>query len=247
MNIKVYLDTNVLIDIENNDNCKKHFLGIPNVEYCFSYSHLDELAEGRSVPNLNVQLRLDLIGKLAGRNLILANNDKPELIQKTALEAWLEITKPNQEILRCLLNEQANNFNIDRTSLINHYDINLNDINNIPPEEIVQFLSRKMIEKDGYNIDKYLEKSEACGRGIYSSLFNFLDFICYHKDRQTDHSNIARTHDASHAYCAQLCDIFVSQDKKMAYKAMAVYSYYGVHTKIMNIQSYFESMRNSDV
>lgn len=57
-------------------------------------------------------------------------------------------------------------------------------------------------------------------------------------DKPTDHSNIARMHDASHAYFAQLCDVFVSNDKKMRYKTEAVYSYLGVDTRVESGEEY---------
>ena len=86
------------------------------------------------------------------------------------------------------------------------------------------------------SISGLLLRSEAIGRTVFGTLFNLLDLACYYKDKQTEHSNIARFHDASHAYYAQLCDFFVSE--RMRYKTKAVYSYLGITTSVLSFQEF---------
>lgn len=95
---------------------------------------------------------------------------------------------------------------------------------------------------DRISVREYLIRSEAVGRSLYCTLFNLLDFACFHKDKPTAHSNIARMHDASHAYYAQLCDVFVSDDKKMRYKTEAVYNYLGIQTRVMSGKEFLVSI-----
>ena len=95
-----------------------------------------------------------------------------------------------------------------------------------------------MIANANISINSYLKATDAIGRTVFGTLFNLLDYVCYYKDKQTNHSDIARLYDASHAYCAQLCDYFVSQDKRMRYKTEAVYCYLGIKTVTISPKDY---------
>lgn len=44
---------------------------------------------------------------------------------------------------------------------------------------------------------------------------------------------VSRMYDASHAYYAQLCDYFVTNDKRLSYKARAVYAFIGIKTNVI--------------
>ena len=52
---------------------------------------------------------------------------------------------------------------------------------------------------------------------------------------------IARLYDSSHAYYAKLCDVLVSNDKRMRYKTMAVYDYLGISTTVMAADEFLNS------
>ena len=154
--------------------------------------------------------------------------------------------------IRCILNNSVSNFIVDRDEFLEILRIRKIDINNIPPQHILNKLDNALSTMDDndekMNINNYLKATDAIGRAVFSTLFNLLDFACYYKDKQTAHSDIARMYDASHAYCAQLCDFFVSQDKRMRYKTEAVYSYLGIGTKIMSTAEYImDCFENEDL
>lgn len=65
----------------------------------------------------------------------------------------------------------------------------------------------------------------------------------YWSDKKTSHSDIARLYDASHAYSAQICDVLVSNDRKMRYKIKAIYSFLGVKTIVLSTQEFFSRYR----
>ena len=44
---------------------------------------------------------------------------------------------------------------------------------------------------------------------------------------------VSRLYDVSHAYNAQLCDYFVTNDKRLRYKTEAVYRFLGVNTLVI--------------
>lgn len=45
-------------------------------------------------------------------------------------------------------------------------------------------------------------------------------------------------YDASHAYYAQLCDYFVTNDKRLSYKARAVYAFLGIKTNVITSREF---------
>ena len=53
---------------------------------------------------------------------------------------------------------------------------------------------------------EYLYRTEAIGRALYGTLMNMVDMANYWGDVKTDHSEVARLSDASHAYLASALD-----------------------------------------
>lgn len=72
--MRVYFDSNVLIDIENGLLQLKDFL-VKNVEYFYSSSHIDELLEGAHLEQVSIEKRLNLIERLAKDNCIVPTNN----------------------------------------------------------------------------------------------------------------------------------------------------------------------------
>ncbi len=242
--VKVYLDNNVLVDIEEGKYDLSNFLLLENVEYYYSSAHIGELIEGLNLKLLSVDNRLSLIENLCRTNYIQFGATKPVICRETPKEVFKLENKPEMMYLRCILNNSVSNLIVDRDKFLEILKIRKIDINNISPQNILNELDYALSTMDDndekMNINNYLKATDAIGRAVYSTLFNLLDFACYYKDKQTVHSDIARMYDASHAYCAQLCDFFVSQDKRMRYKTEAVYNYLGIGTKIMSTANYIK-------
>ena len=51
---KVYLDNNVIVDIEYGNLNLSDFLSLQNVKYFFSPSHIEELIEGEKIQSLSI-------------------------------------------------------------------------------------------------------------------------------------------------------------------------------------------------
>lgn len=87
----------------------------------------------------------------------------------------------------------------------------------------------------------YLRETEAHGgKPLYHTLFNLIDSANYWGDKKTSHSNVARLYDATHAYFAQICDVLVTNDKRMRAKTKAVYSFLDVNTNVVSTNEYLE-------
>lgn len=236
--MKVYLDNNIFVGIEEGDYDFTLFKSFSDVEYFYSAAHVDELIEGKDNPKISVNKRLTTISELAGTNHILNGYTEPEFCPKSIQEMYAMACSPIQTALRESINVASNYFNVDNDRFLDILKLKRIEVNNIKSCDIISEIDRRMLEAenpdDRIGVKEYLWQSEAVGRSLYCTLFNLLDFVCFHKDRLTGHSNIARMHDASHAYYAQLCDVFVSDDKKMRYKTEAVYHYMGVGTRVIS-------------
>lgn len=242
---KVYLDNNVLVDIECGSYNLSDFLKYENVEYYFSSSHIDELIEGRRLKSLSVNNRLSLIEKLCNTNYILPGNILPEIYPMSPQRVYEIGNSPLTMLLHNKINEAVSNIIVDREKFLEILRIKKVEINNIPPQSILKELDNALITHANISIESYLKTSEAIiGLTIFDTLFNLLDSVCYYKDKQTEHSNIARLHDAFHAYYAQLCDYFVSQDKRMRNKTEAVYRYLGIKTTTLSTTDYLKDFSN---
>jgi hypothetical protein len=247
MKTKVYLDTNVLINIEEGTSDFNSFMRNKEVDYYFSSAHLEELIDGVIQEIVDAETRLQLLDCLCRDHCLLTGvTELPTFESIYPKVQYNQIIKSPQICkFRNKLIQAATNFNPDSQKFLEVFKKDAKYISGIPPEDIFRVLdelfSKAERPVDRITIAGYLSDTHALGRSIYGSLFNLLDASCYHKDRKNDRSNIGRIYDASHAYFAQLCDVLVSNDKRMRYKAAAVYHYLGVKTKIMTEEEFKNS------
>ena len=236
--MNVYLDNNVLVEIEYGNLKLSDFLSVPNTKYYFSPSHIEELIEGEEIKNLSVNNRLDLIRKLASTNCIMPGHPVPCFANMTPHQLYIIESKPVAKCIRNIQNSHAT-FNVNRDEFLRILRLNKIEINNIPPNSILDKLEDVMSQYVGMDINTYLKKTDSFGRSLFCSLFNLLDFACFYKDKQTKHSDIARMYDASHAFYAQICDIFISLDKRSIYKTKAVFSYLSINTNVFTVNDFY--------
>ncbi|MBK8516102.1 MAG: hypothetical protein IPL55_07370 [Saprospiraceae bacterium] len=78
---------------------------------------------------------------------------------------------------------------------------------------------------------------------LYQSAYLTLDLMGYKSDslpKPTD-SMLNISTDADHSFLAQTCDLFVLEDKKMKAKTEALYHYFNISTKVINLSDFVES------
>lgn len=233
--MRLYLDNNILIYIENGKYELSQFLSVSDAEYYYSEIHMDELMNGLDIyPELK-DIRLKTIGELCGSKYIV-----PDVAGfKMEIEERLPQSAFNLSMRFKFIHDQiylfSKSMKIEREVFLKGLKMNRLDVNNYKPTEILPLLDIKMKENWGYGIKEHLEKSVAnTGRTVFLTLFNLLDFVCYWHDE--DHA--ARLYDSSHAYFAQLCDVLVSNDRRMKIKSEAVYSYLGIETKVVTADEF---------
>lgn len=238
---KAYLDNNILVDIEYGNLKLAGFLSYRDICYYFSSAHIEELIKGEGIEKLSIGKRLKLIEQLTKTNCILSGFIQPEFVSLTPQQLYDRTRHGLTNIMREIVNSSVMNFNIDREKFMEYLKINKKEINNIPPQDILLTINEALFQYMNINLDAYIQRTEAIGYTLYYTLFNLLDFCGYHTDKQTENSDVARLHDSFHAFSAQICDILVSEDKRMRYKTKAVYSYLGIKTKVLSMSEFLSN------
>lgn len=234
--MKVYPDNNVLVDIEARKYSADTFLLIPDVAYYYSDAHMNELLEAKENPKVSQDGRLRLISQLCGSNNILTGGlEAPEIFEKESMEMYRLCDTP----LRAIIVQQVNTGDDLFMKLREKLDFDSTIFNNVSPELVLEMIDERMKQKLNIDLMTYLKATEAFGgKPLYHTLFNLIDSANYWGDKKTSHSNVARLYDAAHAYFAQVCDVLVTNDKRMRAKTKAVYTFLGVKTRVLSTDEY---------
>lgn len=240
--MRVYLDNNILVNVENNSLEIDSFIKNPLVDYYYSETHIDELINGlEKHPELK-ETRLQTLGLICGTNYIEPDVGPfkariTEMTPQCAFDLSMRFKFSHDQLY-----ELSNSMHINRDEFLRGVNMKKTVIGNYKPSEIFGILENKLNEYWGYGIDLYLKKSlSTTGRTVFSSLFNLLDFFCYWHDDDS----AARFYDSSHAYFAQFCDVLVSDDRRMKIKTEAVYWYLDIKTKVCSADDYLTMLANA--
>lgn len=234
--MKAYLDNNILIDIEYGKYLLSEFFSVPGIEYYYSDAHLGELLEAKDNPKVSQEKRLSLISTVCGKNFIVTGVlDPPEFLQKAPEDMFILADSPLRNSIKIMALQGASIFEKIRIDL----DFDSHTFNNEKPEDVLRILNSRMSEKMGIGLLPYLVRSEALGgRPLFYTLLNIIDTANYWGDVKTNRSEVAKLYDASHAYFAQICDVLVSDDKRMRAKVKAIYSFLGIGTKVISAKEF---------
>lgn len=234
--MKVYLDNCILVDIDKGDLSLSDFCHIRGAEYYFSSAHMDELYRGLN-SNANLKdRRLSTLSVLCGENYIIQDLQGQSMeLEPMSSEKAFKLCKAFRTLADLTEKVVADNLP-NRDGIIEELKLNKIEVGNIVPSKIFNFLESKLMESSNhFGVEEFLRRSEAYTlKAKYSTLFNLLDSVFYWKDEH----NINRLYDSSHACHAQYCDMLVTNDRRMAIKAKAIYSYFGVKTQVKNSDEY---------
>ena len=234
--MKVYMDNNVLVDIEVGKYSVEDFTGMSGATYYYSDAHINELLEAKGNPKVSQGGRLSLISQLCGCNNILTGGfEAPEIYEKEPEEMYRLCDTP----MRAFIAQQVNTGDDLFMKLREKLDFDSTIFNNVSPEIVLEMINERIKQKLNIDLMTYLKATEAFGgKPLYHTLFNLIDSANYWGDKKTSHSNIARLYDAAHAYFAQVCDVLITNDKRMRSKTKAVYTFLGVKTRVLSTDEY---------
>ena len=234
--MRVYLDNNVLISIEENKYSLNDFISIPESEYYYSNAHISELLNGvdKSIPGLK-ERRLSTIISVCGSKYLFQDTDSSiQLTYCNPEKVYDSLSMVS--VMRVGINNFAISFTPNRAGILTELQWDAKEVGNYSPKEIFKEIDKRLrTSKYKLSIEDYLNLCEAYTEStVYNSLFNLLDMVSYRKDK----NNISRLYDSSHTYYAQKCDVLVSDDARMRVKAEAVYHYLKVHTQVMSAEDF---------
>ncbi len=248
--MKAYLDTNIYIDLEQNEYSLEDILNRVNPKIdkiYYSASHLQEAQEisgdNQEEIDYRIKKRVQTILEISKSNYIIEDLENqvwykiehPEIV----LETIRDVPGTN-EIMKSFTNlisiEQKDEF---RKAL----GVNPALLNNYSHKDIVNHLNTKLenwglqqslLEMIEHSISFHPQASSMGVGNRFSAIFEFLDMIGYWKDKETSKSNYARFWDSSHAFYAAHCDFFISNDKKTCMKTKVAYNIYQIPTKVIS-------------
>ncbi len=235
--VKAYLDNNVYVDIEMGNLHTEQFLSKSDYAYYFSDAHMNELLEAKGNERVSQERRLRLISKICGRNNILTGGyDKPEIFEKEPIEMYRLCDNP----LRKYIAQQVNTDDGLFLKLRRRLGFDSTVFNNESPDRVLEMIDERVKQEfEDLDLLTYLGATDAYGgKPLYHTLFNLIDSANYWGDKKTAHSNVARLYDAAHAYFAQVCDVLVTNDKRMRAKTKAVYSFLRVKTRVVSVNEF---------
>lgn len=117
-------------------------------------------------------------------------------------------------------------------------------------DKITSFLKSNGIEM---SFNDYVVKSfqgrKFTANEFFTSAYCVLDMLKFHPDKLSKPTNTMRnvTTDARHAYFAGYCDWFITADNRLGHKAKALYSHFGVSTRVMTPKEAVSAIREEIV
>lgn len=151
--------------------------------------------------------------------------------------AFLEKAITDREFVRTIRAKAADDVKDKEMTHINDYD----------PDKVIDAIN-SFFARFGSDIDivgiikkTIVENQQGDEKLLFESLYTSLDLMSYHPDKR-DFMNIMT--DADHAFYGGYCDLLVTDDAKMRLKAKAVYSYFGIQTKIIGKQELLQYLKD---
>lgn len=212
----------------------------------FSPAHLEDVAASAirdAAPPAIIKAEIDFLAKIAGRNgLRPITHDRVVLYDESPHDCYVRVVAQYDK------NDVAEE--IDASVIADAHESPAGaprEMNNIPHTEILShIIYRELIVRTlflqgliarneqesalSWQFDDLKDRFKIL-QAYINLAANFLEKIGYHREDR-DKSR-ARLHDVSHIIYAAYCGTFVTADKKLAKKAMAIYSLLGIRTLVL--------------
>lgn len=247
-----YLDLNVISHLKNKDY---NFSKIGNVQWVYSYVHLEEIYRSQcpqgllsSLEELSASL-LTIPAPYARKKLYVSLNDIPP---SEAFEDYRKNKNPYSKVFDHPLQQIAwwagangsKNNNVEEIRRLHNF--NINEASNISGDNILKQIWEKAKNSPigeqcgdidsffGFSARYYEEKKEIPLREGIIKCYCILELLGFHPDKKfRNPSKIKNSFsDAQHIAMAAGCAVLVTHDKKLAKKAHAIYEYKKINTLV---------------
>jgi len=240
--MNAYLDNNILVSIEERgldfNKIKKH---LPrNIQFVYSYVHVQELLESKTELVTLTERRINTIIKTTDYNYIFSNGKSTEITQNHPSNVINDIKK--NHLIFDSFRYYASNFSVDRDKFICGLGIDKKRINNYNSQEVIALINSLLKKKEErFDFEQIINLAGKSQHERINTIFNFMDVVGYWKDSQSDKSDLARMYDAGHTFFASGCDYFISEDKRARNKAKVAYELCNIKTKVLSPEELFSS------
>ncbi len=235
----IYLDNNIIIDYEDG---KKELPLVPEVNFVYSYTHIQELLEIKDNLDKRKAKRLQTIKRLTSSKYVQHNdNMQLSLYEGDPSRVLVSATSSLSKQHSLLISQATSHWMVDKSPklFVDKLNIEKKVINNYSPE--------MLIEKYGNIIIGYIISTSNSLQEGFQSCFNILDAIGFWQDNINKGSTMNRSFDANHAYFATLCDYFVTNDRNTRVKSNVAYKLYGFKTKAVSYEEFIKSIENHNL
>lgn len=242
---EIYLDMNVMIDYFENRNpkivSKINELKGRQVRFPYSPAHIEEIANIARNPNIKspeigqqyMDKNLRGISYVSGNLEYLPRTDGIILSKEDPLVCLKRVVK---DFNGTLYVEQVQKSRLENKD---NFGTRIDKVSEISPKLLFsdQRVSKQFEEycnKYKYNKYefKYYKEKFHNNEAIIQILFDFIEVIGFHEDSPEKYrSNV---HDNTHIMYASTADIFVTGDAKTKAKALAIYSYLDIGTRVLD-------------
>jgi hypothetical protein len=234
--MKVYLDNNILISIEDGQidiNDLRSFFG-GDVQFVYSYCHLLELLASNDRFESLHKKRMETIRFVTEIRHISPDidNDGQFIFERKDPEFLLNIILANSIVFE-QMKVNARMIEFDRERIIKELSIDKKRLNNYSEDEVISRLDESLSNRIGLGLVPLVDLTGQRLHEQICTIFNFLDHVGFWADVYTKKSSIARVYDSSHAYFASGCDYFISNDRKARMKSKVAYKFKNLHNTIV--------------
>lgn len=249
--LKVYLDNNIIISIENGEYGIDRILKLfpsDQIQLFYSSAHIFEIQhfEGNSKISKADLLakRFETIRRLFANNYLYIDLKGGNIVNiiEDPFEVYKTITQvsfaiPSIKVFSSLFTKDQ------KESFQQEIGIESKLLNNYSATDVVAHLNAKVLDWSfaqsivdiiEYGVQQY-PKDWNMGLGNrITGIFELLDMFGYWMDKETSTSNYARLWDSQHTHFASHCDYFVCNDKRARNKAKVAYSIYDCKTQMIS-------------
>jgi hypothetical protein len=247
--MNVYLDNNILIDIEQNNISKETIINNIDVNinrFFYSSAHLQEAHEIKGSPQEiknRLGKRFETISQVTNNNylyhelktqIVHKQIEKPSIVYQTITDI---------EFGQSAMKSMVNNVSEEQKVIFrNQLNLDITKLNNYNPAEVIEQINEKKDAFGGFSllglidhaIAQFPNNQDFGLHNKFAGVFEVLDLVGYWKDKYNEKSNYARLWDSNHAYYASFCDYFISDDKRTRNKANVVFHIFDIKTKVVS-------------
>jgi hypothetical protein len=222
----------------------------------FSATHVqeaDHIADGGRAPDGLAEDRLRFLSELTQDTYLYnAADSYSPFIRRESPE---EVRQTLNEVpfAKGAMRDFINLFSLDVMKQVrDELELSPNDLNNIKPPDVIAQLDRAIAQKlsarspqlpSGVGVRQLLEialkfypNSEKLDiESKMAAVFSGLNSFGFWPDNPKKTNSMAAFYDSMHAANAALCYYFVSEDKSLKLKTMAVYEFFNVETRVVDV------------